>query len=75
MNQLHSGYILTFEETNFNMYGINFEGPLPSERYDGGMFNEFSIDVPQVANPLTASQLSLLISRVDPLMSSTSLWT
>ena len=72
LNQLGSGHIATLEEANFNMYGIDFEGPLPSEMYDGETFNEFSIDVPPVANPLNDSQLSLLSSTVDPLVLSSS---
>ncbi len=72
LNQLGGGYIITLEEANFYMYGIDFEGPLPSEMYDGEIFNEFSIDVPPVANPLNDSQLSLLSSMVDPLVLSSS---
>ena len=62
----------TLEETNYNMYGVDFEGPLPSQRYDGETFNEIVIEVPPVASPLNDNQLSLLSSTIDPLASSSS---
>jgi hypothetical protein len=72
LNQVHSGHIPTSEPTSANMYGIDFEGPLPSQIYNGETLNEISVYVPPVASPLNDSQLNLLHSIVDPLASSSS---
>lgn len=72
LNQVHRGHIPTSEPTSANMYGIDFEGPLPSRIYNGETLNEISVYVPPVASPLNDSQFNLLRSIVDPLASSSS---
>lgn len=63
---------ITLQETNLSMYGIDFDGPLPSQIYNGRNFNEITIEVPPVASPINDNQLSMLRSTVDPLASSSS---
>ena len=71
LNHLNDNHA-TIEETNYSMYGVDFEDPLPSQMYDGETFDEIAIEVPPVASPLNDNQLNLLSSTVNPLASSSS---
>ena len=71
LNHLNDNHA-SLEESNYSMYGADFEGPLPSQMYDGETFDEIAIEVPPVASPLNDNQLNLLSSTVNPLASSSS---
>ena len=54
-------------EVELNTYGIDFEGPLPSQMYDGETWNDISIEVPPIVCPSNENQLNFISSAVDPL--------
>ena len=64
LNNLHaSGALTNGAESNIDAYGIDYEGPLPSERIDGETWN---VEVPEIACPLNDAQLNHLRMMVNP---------
>lgn len=47
-------------EENFSMYGIDFDGPGPSEMFGGETWNEISVQVPPIHCPLNEDELNHL---------------
>ena len=72
LSQLNINHNLMFEQTNINMYGVDFEGPLPSQTYSGEISCESSVEDPPTACPLNDQQLESFQNAVDPLVSSSS---
>ena len=52
-------------------YGIDYDGSLPSERYDGRTWQGITVTVPQIQCPLQENQLQHLERNIDPLSAST----
>ena len=53
-------------------YGIDWEGPLPSERYDGPTYRELEVSVPIIHCLLSDDQIDQFVSAVYPLAESSS---
>ena len=67
LNNLHaSGALTNSAENNLDAYGIDYEGPLPSERIDSETWNENSVEVPEIACSLNDAQLNHLRMMVNP---------
>ena len=70
-----SGVMNTFtlndlEQSNVSAYGIDFEGPLPSARYNGETWQDVSVEVPEIMCPISEAQLHNLSSTINPLSES-----
>ena len=66
-NNLHaSGALTNSAESNIDAYGIDYEGPLPSERIDGETWDENAVEVPEITCPLYDAQLNHLRMMVNP---------
>ena len=48
-------------------YGIDFEGPLPSARYNVETWQDVSVEVPEIICPISEAQLHNLSSTINPL--------
>ncbi len=59
-------------ESNTDTFGIDYEGPLPSQRFGGETWNENSVEVPEIACPINDAQVNLLRTMVNPLGTSSS---
>ena len=59
-----------FEQSNVSAYGIDFEGPLPSARYNGETWQDVSVEVPEIICPISEAQLHNLSSTINPLSES-----
>ena len=59
-------------ERCMDAYGIDYEGPLPSERIDGETWNENSVEVPEIACPVSDAQVQQLRTIINPLGASSS---
>jgi transposase InsO family protein len=57
-------------QSNLNGYGIDFEGPLPSARYNGETWRDIAVEVPQILCPVNDAQYRHLSSIINPLTSS-----
>lgn len=57
-------------QSSINAYGIDFEGPLPSARYNGETWREVAVEVPQILRPLSEEQFDHLSSVINPLTTS-----
>ena len=55
------------EPDTIDTYGIDFEGPLPSELYSGQTWRDVASDVPHISCPLEEDQLNYLNSLINPL--------
>lgn len=55
------------QEGEIISYGIDFDGPLPSEEYDGETFNEESVEVPEIPCPLSRESYDVFKSQINPL--------
>ena len=53
-------------------YGIDWEGPLPSERYDGPTYGKLDVSVPIIHCSLSDDQIDQFVSAVDLLAESSS---
>ena len=58
------------EQSNVSAYGIDFEGPLPSARYNGETWQDVSVEVPEIMCPISEAQLHNLSSTINPLSES-----
>eukprot|EP00794_Sanderia_malayensis_P014797 gene14797-16331_t len=54
-------------ENEVEMHGIDWDGPLPSERFSGPDYGELGVNVPDIFCPLTDAQFHLLEASIDPL--------
>lgn len=68
-NNNHEQYV---DNLGVNTYGIDFEGPLPSERYNGETWRDNGVEVPPIMCPLGETQLNYLSSAINPLEVSSS---
>jgi hypothetical protein len=57
-------------QSNMNAYGIDFEGPLPSARYNGETWRDIAMKVPQIVCPVSEAQFNHLRSIINPLTAS-----
>ena len=48
-------------------FGIGYNGPLPSNEYDGDTWNDFSVQVPEIPCPLSDTVFNRMKCAVDPL--------
>ena len=56
---------------NISVYGIDYEGLLPSEQYSGETWRDNAVTVPPISCPLQENQLNHLKSIINPLAVST----
>lgn len=42
-------------EEDMSSFGIDYDGPLPSNEYNGDTWNDFSVQVPEIPCPLSDS--------------------
>lgn len=54
-------------DDNIRSYGIDFDGPLPSEECGGNTWNDESVDVPEIFCPLSSEALDIMQIELDPL--------
>ena len=54
-------------EEDMSSFGIDYDGPLPSNEYDGDTWNDFSVQVPEIPCPLSNTVFNRMKSAVDPL--------
>ena len=71
LSQLPSNFQPQPQENIF-MYGIDFDGPRPSEMYNGDTWNEISVEVPPINCPLNEEELNYLNIHVSTLPESSS---
>jgi hypothetical protein len=51
-----TGTLSNSAESNIDAYGIDYEGPLPSQRFNCETWNENSVQVPENACPVNDTQ-------------------
>ena len=54
-------------EEDMPSFGIDYDGPLPSNEYDGDTWNDFSVQVPEIPCPLSNTAFNRMKCAVDPL--------
>ena len=54
-------------EEDMSSFGIDYDGPLPSNEYDGDTWNDFSVQVPEIPCPLSNTVFNRMKCAVDPL--------
>lgn len=54
-------------EEDMLSFGIDYDGPLPSNEYDGNTWNDFSVQVPEIPCPLSNTAFNRMKCTVDPL--------
>ena len=54
-------------EEDMSSFGIDYDGPLPSNEYDGDTWNDFSVQVPEIPCPLSNALFNRMKCAVDPL--------
>ena len=47
-------------------FGIDYDGPLPSNEYDRDTCNDFSVQVPEIPCPLSNTVFNRMKCAVDP---------
>ena len=50
-----------------SLIGIDYDGPLPSNGYDGDTWNDFPVQVPEIPCPLSNTVFNRMKCAVDPL--------
>ena len=54
-------------EEDMSSFGIDYDGPLPSNEYDWDTWNDFSVQVPEILCPLSNTPFNRMKCTVDPL--------
>ncbi|CAB4008739.1 Hypothetical predicted protein [Paramuricea clavata] len=67
-----TGTLSNSAESSIDAHGIDYEGPLPSQRFNGETWNENSVEVPEIACPVNDTQVHQLRTMVNPLGASSS---
>ncbi|KAL9976702.1 hypothetical protein ACROYT_G014029 [Oculina patagonica] len=54
-------------EEDLPSFGVDYKGPLPSNEFDGGTWNDLSVQVPEIQCPLRSAAFNRMTCMVDPL--------
>ena len=54
-------------EEDIPSFGVDYEGPLPSNEFDGETWNDLSVQVPEIQCPLSSAAFDRMTCMVDPL--------
>ena len=54
-------------EEDMSSFGIDYDGPFPSNEYDWDTWNDFSVQVPEIPCPLSSTVFNRMKCAVDPL--------
>ena len=54
-------------EENTSSFGVDYDGPLPSNEYDGETWNDVSVQLPEIHCPLSSAAFDRMKCIVDPL--------